>query len=219
MTPEQQRIADRIVKLLAVASSTTFAAEAETARRLAGELMKTHDVRPVAGKPVGSALAYREYIPFAKGMRWEGIIASALGRLSSCMVFFGDDLDCYSLVGTNFNLDVLEYLLQAVNSQRIGAWTSYKASGGPDRFNQFCYGFATALKSKIENLVDHEHVDRTRTALVSWYEQTVLHRAVESGSLAMGAASSDAGKDAGRSASLNRGTVTGGSQKLIGRRP
>jgi Protein of unknown function (DUF2786) len=39
MTPERRRIADRIIKLLALANSTTFAGEAETARRMAQELI------------------------------------------------------------------------------------------------------------------------------------------------------------------------------------
>jgi hypothetical protein len=165
MTPDQQRIADRIVKLLAVASSTTFAAEAATAQRLADELMATHNISLGPGKPAGDTIEVRQYVPFAKGMRWEGIIAGTLARLASCVIFFGEVLDHYSLVGTVFNLDVLEYMLHAVNGQRIAAWQRYKLGGGADSFNKFCYGFAQALAGKIGAIVDAEKVSANMQAL------------------------------------------------------
>lgn len=217
MTPEQQRIADRIVKLLAVAGSTTFAAEAETARRLAGDLMKTHAIDAGEGKPEGSAFAVRTYVPFAKGMRWEGMIVGALDDLTSCAMLYNDDLDRYWLIGANFDLDVFEYMLHAVNGQRIAAWTGYKAAGGADSFNKFCYGFAVALKDRISGLIDPQKAFARHDLLVDWYKQNIAP--VEQGEpLAMGRSSSVAGMDAGRSASLHRGTLTSGSQKLLGRR-
>jgi hypothetical protein len=44
MTPEQQRIADRIVTPPAMGSSTTFTAEAATVRRLPYELTATPNI-------------------------------------------------------------------------------------------------------------------------------------------------------------------------------
>ena len=215
MTPERQRIADRIAKLLALADSTTFAAEADTARRLAGELMSVHEVSPGV-KPAGEDIECRSYRPFAKGMRWEGIIADALGKLVCCNVFFGDALDCYTLVGTRFNLDILEYMLHAVNGQRIGAWTAYKARGGADSFHKFCYGFAQALDDKIDRLADVARLRAIRPVLTLWYETNVVHKSVEPTELSTGAASCAAGINAGGSASLHRGTVSAGSQKRLG---
>jgi hypothetical protein len=149
MTPDQKRLADRILKLLALASSTTFAAEAETARRMADELMRTHNISLGPGKPAQSAIERRYYVPFAKGMRWEGIIACALADLCSCTIFFDSGtLAVYVLVGSIGNLDVLEYMLHEVNRQRIAAWLDYKGKGGADSFNKFCYGFAKAIENK-----------------------------------------------------------------------
>jgi hypothetical protein len=76
------------VKLLAVASSTTFATEAATARRLADELMAAHNINLGPGKPAGTSIEVRRYVPFAKGMRWEGLIATALADLAGCIVFY-----------------------------------------------------------------------------------------------------------------------------------
>ena len=205
------------MKLLAVASSTTFAAEAATARRLADELMATHNISLGPGKPAGDTIEVRQYVPFAKGMRWEGIIAGALANLAGCTVFFnGEVLNRYTLVGTVFNLEVLEYMLHAVNGQRIGAWQRYKLEGGTDSFNKFCYGFAVALSGKIEAMVDAERLSADVQVLTTWYEQNVLGQPVVPVDLSMGRASSAAGMEAGGNASLHRGTVTGGEQKRIG---
>jgi hypothetical protein len=44
MNKEQQRIADRVLKLLALANSTQFEAEASTARNLAEQLIIAHNI-------------------------------------------------------------------------------------------------------------------------------------------------------------------------------
>lgn len=74
-------------KLLALASSTTFAAEAQTARTMAAELMNKHNISLGPGKPSQDTIERRFYQPFAKGMRWEGIIVLALADLCSCTLF------------------------------------------------------------------------------------------------------------------------------------
>jgi hypothetical protein len=67
MTPEQKTLADRILKLLALANSTTFAAEADTARRMAEELMRTHNISVGSGKPAQNTIEVRDYIPLLRG--------------------------------------------------------------------------------------------------------------------------------------------------------
>jgi hypothetical protein len=214
MDASQKHLADRILKLLALAQSTTFAAEAETARRLAEELMKTHNVQ--VGKLGQDAIEHRIYIPFAKGMRWEGIIAGALGDLCSCQIFFTPDkLDNYSLVGTTGTLDMLEYMLHEVNRQRMAAWLKYNGSSGPDSFNKFCYGFAMALKAKIIRLVDYGRVVEEQKPLTLWYETNIIHKSTNSTNLSSGRASSDAGLEAGKNASLHRGAVGQAAQKRL----
>jgi hypothetical protein len=109
MSKEQQRIADRILKLLALANSTQFEAEASTARKLAEQLIAAHNITLGPGRPSQDTI-----VPFAKGMRWEGKIAGALADVCACMIFFNSNtLAQYSLVGTIWNLDCLEYMLRA----------------------------------------------------------------------------------------------------------
>lgn len=120
--------------------------------------------------------------------------------------FYIKTLDRYELVGTIWNLDVLEYMLREVNRQRIAAWLKYKGNNGPDRFNQFCYGFAQALKDKIQSLIVYEAVCATHAKLTLWYE-TNIAKVGGSFALSMGRASSDAGLAAGKNAALHRGAL------------
>ena len=130
--------------------------------------------------------------------------------------FTKEKLDSYALVGTIGNLDMLEYMLHEVNRQRIAAWLKYKGSGKSDSFNKFCYGFAQALKEKIDALVNRESVKAEHKRLTLWYEENVLGKPVTWFNLSSGPASSEAGMKAGKNASLHRGAV-GGAQKRIGR--
>jgi hypothetical protein len=206
MTPEHKRLADRILKLLALASSTTFTAEAQTARAMADKLMAEHNVK-IDGKPDQSNIERRDYTPFAKGMRWEGIIAGALADVCSSNIYFDSKvLDHYCLVGTVFNLDCLQYMLAEVNRQRIHAWLAYKGRAGSDSFNKFCYAFAIALERKCKALTPHD-ASQNHDRLRLWYETNILHRKVNSFDLAMGDPTSQAGAHAGANASLHRGAL------------
>jgi Protein of unknown function (DUF2786) len=219
MTPERKRLADRILKLLALASSTSFAAEAETARTMAADLMRAHNISLGPGKPSQDTIECREHVPYAKGTRWEGIIVGSLADLCSCTIFFNSRrLDHYALVGAIGNLDILDYMVREIARQRIAAWMNYKMSGEPDSFHKFCYGFAQALSSKIKTLIDQQQLGKNRAQLTLWYETNILHGpTAEPFCLSSGRASSEAGMDAGQNASLHRGSL-GQPIRQIGRR-
>jgi hypothetical protein len=105
MNKEQQRIADRVLKLLALANSTHFEAEASTARNLAEQLITAHNIALGPGKSGQDTI-----VPFARGMRWEGMIAGALADVCACMIFFNSNtLARYTI----WNLDCLEHMLRA----------------------------------------------------------------------------------------------------------
>src|SRR4029079_7072605 len=111
MNKEQQRIADRILKLLALANSTQFEAEASTARNLAEQWITAHNITLGPGKPSQDTIA------IAKGMRWEGIIAGALADVCACMIFFNSNtLAQYSLVAAMCTWDCLEDMLREAAS-------------------------------------------------------------------------------------------------------
>jgi len=216
MTPDQKRLADRILKLLALANSTSFAAEAETARTMAADLMRAHNISLGPGKPSQDTIECREHVPYAKGAKWEGIIIFALTHLCSCTALWWESLDHYRLVGSIGNLDMLDYMLREVSRQRIAAWMDYKMRSQPDSFHKFCFGFARALSDKIETMVDRKQVSATNKRLLLWYETNVDRYNSNDSDPFSGRASSQAGMDAGENASLHRGSL-GQPLKQIGR--
>src|SRR5215469_1392923 len=216
MTPEQKKLADKIVALLALASSTTFAAEAETARRLADELMAKHKIEQTAlggGKPSQDTIEVREYwtprfCVFASGetAKWHSSIVMTLVDFCSCAYVYRGDYIWWAFIGTIWNLDILEYMLSEIGRQRQTAWLSHKRLEEHDSFHRFCFGFAESLKSKIDAIIDHDKVRQSHTALIIWYESK--HGKVAHGDgLHLGRASSEAGIAAGKDASLHRGAV------------
>jgi hypothetical protein len=215
---DTKRLADRILKLLALASSSQFAAEAATAKAMADDLMRTHNISLDTSKPPQDTIEIRSYTPFAKGMKWEGIIVDAIADLTSCSFFFSNRLDHYTLVGSIWNLDILEYMLHEIHRQRIVAWLAYKGQGGPDSFNKFCFGYARALETKIASLVNAGQVIAKTAELRHWYEDNILGKKTTlSGALHAGRASSAAGMAAGGDASLHRGAL-GQAARQIGYR-
>jgi len=208
--PERQKSADRILKLLALAGGTAFAAEAATARAMAEQLMTRHNIDLGEGSKGRTRISGERYVPFAKGAKWEYIIVDALTDLCNCKFFFDDaeTLARYCLVGTIADLEVLRYMLAEIHRQRIAAWLQYKRTG-PDSFHRFCYAFAQALASKISDIVDagRDALDAHQKKLKHWYEIEVLHGPVQGEHVELGRASSAAGLQAGRAASLNRGAV------------
>ena len=120
-----------------------------------------------------------------------------------------------SLVGTIVNLDMLEYMLHEVNQQRIAAWLKFKGSGGSDSFNKFCYGFAMALDKKVHQLVNGQRVNEEQKPLTLWYETNIIHKPTNGTNLSSGPASSNAGMEAGKNASLHRGTMGQAAQKRL----
>jgi hypothetical protein len=217
MTPEQKRLADRIIKLLALASGSSFAAEAETARRVADELMRTHNITLGPGKPSQDTIEYRDYVPFAKGMKWELLIADRLAGLCSCAFLYWGTLAKYRLIGTIWNLDVLYFMMSEVSRQRVRAWMKYKGEGGEDSFNKFCFGFARALADKIGMITSWMQINKARQPLLAWYEDNVLHGKLKAGDgVSIGRATSEAGLAAGKDASLHRGSLSQPYQRLTG---
>jgi hypothetical protein len=88
MTPEHRAIADKILKLLALANSTTFAGEADTARKMAEQLIAAHNIKLGPGKPSQDTIECRQFKPAFNGARWEAMIIGALARLCSCTDYF-----------------------------------------------------------------------------------------------------------------------------------
>lgn len=216
MNHDREKLADRILKMLALAAGTSFEAEAATARRLADELMAKHNIDLPSGKADRNALVTQNYTPHFKGMLWEFNLGTAAAYICGCMIYAvgpKDAIHTLVFVGTVANLEAAIYILNKLHEQRIAEWLHYKGSGGSDKFHKFCFGYAQAVLDKVHVLIRQMPAlrDERQTAKL-WYEER--HKVGDG--LRMGRASSSAGLEAGGSASLHRGELGGGGrQRLI----
>ena len=230
MTPEQKALANKIVALLALASSTTFAAEAETARRLAEQLMTKHKIEASLGEFNQDTIEIRTHSTPSYAMwkhsdndepestNWYVLILSALCDFCSCTYVYRGKHITYEIIGTVWNLDVMAYMLHEIDRQRQRAWFTHKRLEDHDNFHRFCYGYASALTEKIAQITDSLYLQKNKHALITWYESQfgLVERSPDE--LSLGFAHSEAGLVAGKGASLHRGTVSSQSFKQIGRK-
>jgi hypothetical protein len=212
MDAQRQKLIDRILKLLALAGGTNYAAEAATARQMAADLMARHNIDSLAQKPARTGFAIEAYTPHFAGMKWEYVLAEAAARLTGCEIYFSTDLAHYTFAGTVADLEACLYILTKLHEQRIAAWLAHKSKGSADRFHQFCFGYAkgvdarvTALLAEMRASVGKDAVlpPDKRAQIALWYEAQfgVTHHDLG----LHGKPQSDAGFAAGGSASFHRG--------------
>jgi hypothetical protein len=206
MDPERQKLIDKILKLLAVAGSTRFAEEAATARAMAEELRTKFNVDLTEGSKGRTRFEIEEHIPWAKGAQWEYIIAQALARLCGCEAYWQGEFILIRVAGTVADVEAWRYMIGEINNQRIKAWLEYKNSPqGSDNLWAFSFAYAKALAGKISTLLHGTPaiVEASRQAKL-WFE---AHNEIFHEQLIGGPGTSEAGRDAGASASLIRGRV------------
>lgn len=207
------KFVERVLKLLALASGTSFGAEAAAARAKAEELIAKHNIQLPSEKD-RSAISRIRYSPHFKGAQWEFLLTEKVSRSCGCEFFFNKERfeashpdDAFSIVGTIADLEACQYLLAALNEQRIAAWLRAKREGKADSFYSFCFSFARAVEANLRKAVSSEVVARQKRALL-WYEENFLRpETVDMGFRGQGR--SEAGREAGAAASLDRGKLGG----------
>ena len=205
-----QKAIDRILKILALANSTTFDGEAAAARAMAEALIAKHNISlseiEVEANPRNKIVVV-EYTPFSTTAMWEQIIAHAVGDLCGCGTYYmhapgSEEYTTFEFAGLVPNTEACLYILKEVHRQRKDAWFKYRAEGGPDSFGKFCFGFARGLEGKIRRLVTKSQIDERELAKLWFAQRNTVHTADP----ITGRASSGAGLGAGGTASLHRGT-------------
>lgn len=214
MDVNREKLLDRIMKLLALASGTTFEGEADNARRLAQELLNKHniDLGTVAGATDRKALIIQDYKPQFKGAIWEFRIVDAAAKLCGCMTYYYGDYERFNIVGIRADIEPTLYIVTKLHEQRIGQWLRYKRTTGADSFHKFCYGYSQGVSEKISTLVaPMSELKATRKTAELWYESRFKVKEGDS----YGPASSNAGLTAGGSASFHRGEFGARKEKLL----
>lgn len=213
MDAGREKLADRVLKLLALAAGSSFAAEADTARRLAEELMAKHNIAaPIDSAKNRDVMVEERYTPHFKGAIWEYILAEAVSKLCGCKAYYFGDYLLFTFAGMLPAVEACLYIVAKLHEQRVGQWLAYKRTGS-DSFHKFCYGYARGVSDKIDSILPSmRQLGRDREAAQLWYE--ARHNVEHAGPLT-GKASSNAGLDAGGGASLHRGELGAVRQRLL----
>jgi hypothetical protein len=206
------KLIDRVLKLYALAAGTSFDHEAATARAMAEALIAKHNISLPSVKD-RTAFDSVDYWPHFKGARWEWLLANWAAKACGCDAFFntvGEELSKFALVGTVADLETCQYLLAMLHEQRMRDWMRAKREGSSDSFYSFCFSFVRGVEQNIRaRLTSHER-ERTEQAHLWWDKQCGGIKMTDLG--IHGDGRSEAGRAAGRSASLHRGNLGGVSE-------
>jgi hypothetical protein len=216
-TVSDPKLIGRVLKLYALAAGTSFAEEAASATAAAERLIAKHNIKLPSVKDRG-AFASVVHTPHFKGMEWEVTLAHCAVALCGCALFFpGGKLENFRLVGTVGDLEACQYLLAILNRQRMRAWMRAKAEDVPDNFHSFCFSFARGVEANVNKRIGNDDLERAKRAELWWEEQ--IGYSTEPLDLNIhGGGRSEAGREAGKGASLHRGDVTGSAApKLLTR--
>lgn len=214
MDADRARLIERIMKLLALAAGTSFATEAETARKLAADLMAKHNIDSVNAPKDRRVMATARYKPFMPDAMWEFTLVQAVTKLCGCAFYWNGDqthFDRFTIVGLTPDVEAAGYIMGQLNRQRMQKWLEYKTHG-LDGFGKFSFGFARGVEAKINQILRSAPAMAASTNKARlWYE---TRHDVDKHIVQFGRASSSAGLGAGESASFHRGEM-GSPQKRL----
>lgn len=226
---DRKKLIDKVTKLMALADGTNHGPEAESARRMAAELMARHNL-------TYSDLDSKE-VPFATRdestgrqslAAYETHLLAALAAFNGVCLLKHNGKD-YRFIGRQPDLEAFDYMRDIVNQQRQASFRSYylehygKHPGAAIRARYF-NGFAIGVTRKLAELRDQMNskvqewglvpVDPSMQAL-AWYKE---HAKVRDARQGRGLSCNKAGIEAGKNVSLNKGVTQTGTETLkIGR--
>jgi len=236
ITPERQKVIEKVVKLLTLAESTNHIAERETASTLAAELMAKYEIS------LGDVKKEEfEFVDYDTGVKTHyperSRMIRAIGRFNgvTIILYSGDELShtSYRLVGRPVDIEVVKFMYDIIRQQQRVARAehiqTFLARYGRrarqldgERFDR---GFALGVEALLWDLTKATQTKKQEWGLVKvtsmaqvakdallWYKET--HRIHPGGSMRSGG--SRDGYDAGKSVSLYRGVSapTGGPKGL-----
>ena len=171
LSPERKKVLDRIAALLALADSTTFDAEAQSAREAALRLMAAHNFQTAdRNSGAGDEFEFRQ-IPayFENDVWWDRIVKFKLAELNNCFPTIsrsaGSRIDdhgnvtggrvlSFNFAGRSSDIDAYEYMFGIMLRQRTKAWNDYAHAGGRDKKGAWLYGYAKGMEAKVDAMID-----------------------------------------------------------------
>lgn len=229
---EQKKMIDKVTKLLALADGTEHSEEADTARKMAIELMakynitlgKTSDTEPVMQDDQDSLDDFNSHAHYST-------LVGSIARFCDVFVMrhkgYGSNKWILRYIGTPAHLEAFAYMKDIVIRQRNDAMLRHILSGTADHETstdrareQWFMGFAYGVSSKINELMSARDQKLRAWGIVpvkkadlarSWYEQNhgALRKGVKTNPKYL-----RSGYQAGREVQLNKAVSKGSNGPL-----
>jgi len=163
ITPERQRILDKLLKLKAQAESSTFPEERDTCYKLIADLMLKHDIELSesteevefngVGEDCGEATDYNR------------ILVRAIGDLCDCFVYTAwiDNVKIVRCAGRKSDVEEFNYITHIVKGYREKGFFTYLKTHKPTKIalQEYYLGFSVGLRAQIRLILDARQAART----------------------------------------------------------
>jgi Protein of unknown function (DUF2786) len=226
MSVEQKKVLDAVAKILALADSTNYEAEAATARAKAAELIARYDIAADSMKDLEK---FKHETEFRIGdvPSYEFSLLCTLGKFCGVLVMSSPRQHGgrnYEFFGKPQDIEAFRYMRDIVVSQLDRAWMEYEVGHHHTRESvRWKNSFADGVEAKIHELLKdaerQQKVLRQDVVLIPREEQATKEWECLFGKLrsSRGYDGGDNahGFEAGKNVSLSRGVKSGGPLRYI----
>ena len=209
-------VMDKIAKLLAQAESTTHEAEADTAKRLAANLMAKHQIEAILSRDNNTFRKVLKHLERATHLKYDTMLHGALAEF--CGVKYltrkRNGTASHVYLGRTCDIAGLLYLIDIVTIQRESAWASFKLKRTTTRA-MWLNGFAFGVQDKLYELKSMENTAVTEKGLVpvsladqalAWYKENNKVTTTKGRSVSF----NEHGREAGRNTQFRKGLDNSG---------
>ena len=216
ITDKRKDLIDKIMKLLAKAESTVFPQEAESARKLAADLMVKYDISIEEQKDDTNDNFIE--CDYGEDNQYDRMLISWIAKINSMCFYINTDaykVSALKVVGKSSDLEAFQYMLAIVKNQRERALIKFYQSGKrPTDKNttEFYIGFSIGLRTQIKAIIDARTTIIQEQGLVLYDRIKAAERHIEelkgafrkARNKKVGAFAAE-GFEAGKNAQLNKG--------------
>lgn len=220
LTDRRKELIDKIMKLLAKAESTPFPQEADSARKMAADLMVKYDISIEEQK----AETDNNFIEcdYGEDNQYNRTLVLWIAKINSMCFYInththptGVKESTLKVVGKSSDLEAFQYMLSIVKNQREKALIKFYQKGNkPTNKNtiEFYIGFSLGLRTQIKAIIDARATIIQEQGLVLYDRIKAAERHIEEikGAFSkaknkkVGAFAAE-GFEAGKTAKLNKG--------------
>jgi hypothetical protein len=223
-----KKIIDKVMKLLALADGTNHTEEADSAKRMASELMAKHNIAAADLAGNDPFVSVRSDLSRKKPIPYDATLINIIAGFNDVAFLVGSGGSAaayYMFIGKPGDVESTRYMIDCVVGQRTAAWKSHLAGakklGCKAKVVPYMNGFNAGLASKLRQLKNMRDakiqewglvpVDQAKQALDWWKQSTgTSTRDAKHAKRSM----SLAGYEAGKNAHINKGVGHQPSQRL-----